>query len=70
MFNDDVQMGFFDVYDQYLLNILYDPRIIAGMTRDEVNAILPDVLSSTREWVHDINPRQRAESDDQSVNRN
>jgi len=27
MFNDDVQMGFFDVYDQYLLNILYDPRI-------------------------------------------
>ena len=24
MFNDDVQMGFFDLYDQYLLNILYD----------------------------------------------
>ena len=24
MFNDDVQMGFFDIYDQYLLNILYD----------------------------------------------
>ena len=23
MFNDDVQMGFFDTYDQYLLNILY-----------------------------------------------
>ena len=21
MFNDDVQMGFFDVYDQYLLNM-------------------------------------------------
>ena len=33
MFNDDVQMGFFDVYDQYLLNILYDPRIRPGMTR-------------------------------------
>ena len=31
MFNDDVQMGFFDVYDQYLLNILYDPRIRPGM---------------------------------------
>lgn len=27
MFNDDVQMGFFDVYDQYLLNILYHPAI-------------------------------------------
>ena len=38
MFNDDVQMGFFDVYDQYLLNILYDPRISAGMTKDEVDA--------------------------------
>ena len=34
MFNDEVQKGFFDVYDQYLLNILYDPRIRAGMTSD------------------------------------
>jgi hypothetical protein len=31
MFNDDVQMGFFDLYDQYLLNILYDPRVRPGM---------------------------------------
>ena len=30
MFNDDVQMGFFDVYDEYLLNILYDPRVRPG----------------------------------------
>ena len=70
MFNDDVQMGFFDVYDQYLLNILYDPRIEAGMTRDEVEAVLPDVLSSTREWVHDINPPKRADSDDRATNPN
>jgi hypothetical protein len=70
MFNDDVQMGFFDVYDQYLLNILYDPRITAGMTRDEVDAVLPDVLSSTREWVHDINPPKRADSGDRATNRN
>lgn len=70
MFNDDVQMGFFDVYDQYLLNILYDPRISAGMTRDEVDAVLPDVLSSARIWVHDINPAQRAESEDRPVSRN
>ena len=27
MFNDDVQMGFFGVYDQYILNILYHPRV-------------------------------------------
>ena len=70
MFNDDVQMGFFDVYDQYLLNILYDPRVTAGMTRDEVDAVLPDILSSARTWVRDVNPRQRAESDDRPVSRN
>ena len=33
MFNDNVQMGFFDVYDQYLLNMLYHPRIRPGMNR-------------------------------------
>ena len=38
MFNDDVQMGFFDVYDQYLLNILYDPRIHAGHDQEDVEA--------------------------------
>ena len=62
-------MGFFDVYDQYLLNILYDPRINAGMTREEVDAVLPDVLSSARAWVHDVNPPQRAESEARSINR-
>jgi hypothetical protein len=70
MFNDDVQMGFFDVYDQYLLNILYDPRIRPGMTKDEADAVLPDILSSARTWVHDINPPRRAESEDRPINRN
>jgi hypothetical protein len=51
MFNDDVQMGFFGVYDQYILNILYDPRIRPGMTRAEVQALLPAVLPTAREWV-------------------
>jgi hypothetical protein len=70
MFNDDVQMGFFDVYDQYLLNILYDPRISAGMTRAQVDAILPDILASARAWVNEVNPPQRAESGDGATNRN
>ena len=48
MFNDDVQMGFFDVYDQYLLNILYDPRVRPGMTKGEVEALLPEVLPQVR----------------------
>jgi hypothetical protein len=61
MFNDDVQMGFFDVYDQYLLNILYDPRIRPGMTKDEVSALLPEVLSSARTWVTPPTPPRQAD---------
>jgi hypothetical protein len=55
MFNDGVQMGFFDVYDQYILNILYDPRIKAGMTVQEVKAVLPQVLADVRMWVAKVN---------------
>jgi hypothetical protein len=61
MFNDDVQKGFFDVYDQYLLNILYDPRVRPGMTKDELNALLPDILSTARAWVTHANPPRRAD---------
>ncbi|UZE48618.1 DUF2927 domain-containing protein [Rhodopseudomonas sp. P2A-2r] len=55
MFNDSVQMGYFDVYDQYILNILYDPRIRAGMTVQEVNAVIPQVLADVRNWVTKVN---------------
>ncbi|HET9816188.1 MAG TPA: DUF2927 domain-containing protein, partial [Xanthobacteraceae bacterium] len=55
MFNDDVQMGFFDVYDQYILNILYDPRIRPGMTRDQVRALLPQILPTVRTWIAKVN---------------
>ena len=55
MFNDDVQMGFFDLYDQYLVNILYDPRIKPGMTKSEVNDLLPDVLPAVRAWASKAN---------------
>ncbi len=55
MFNDNVSMGFFDVYDQYIMNILYDPRIKAGMTVAEVKSILPDVLADVRVWVKKVN---------------
>lgn len=55
MFNDSVQMGFFGVYDQYIMNILYDPRIRAGMTVQEVNAVLPQVLADVRMWVARVN---------------
>jgi hypothetical protein len=55
MFNDKVSMGFFDVYDQYLLNLLYDPRIRPGMTVDEVKTVLPAVLADVRAWVRKVN---------------
>jgi len=55
MFNDSVQMGYFDVYDQYIMNILYDPRIRAGMTVAEVRAVLPAVLVDVRAWVAKVN---------------
>jgi len=51
MFNDEVSKGFFGTYDQYLMNILYDPRIRPGMTRDEARAVLPAVLPDVRAFV-------------------
>jgi hypothetical protein len=35
--------------------VLYDPRIKAGMTVAEVNAVLPEVLPDVRAWVRKIN---------------
>jgi Protein of unknown function (DUF2927) len=58
MFNDQVSMGFFDIYDQYLLNILYDPRIKTGMTVEDVKAVLPEVLADVRAWVRKVNDLQ------------
>jgi DUF2927 family protein len=61
MFNDDVQMGFFDLYDQYLLNILYDPRIRPGMTRAEVNGLMPELLATARSFVQAGKPQAHPE---------
>src|SRR3954454_3494168 len=55
MFNDNVSMGFFDVYDQYILNVLYDPRIKPGMSVAEVKGLLPEVLADVRVWVRKVN---------------
>jgi DUF2927 family protein len=70
MFNDDVQMGFFDVYDQYLLNILYDPRIRPGMTKEQVDAVLPEVLATARAWVRDVNLPRHANAGNRPVKSN
>jgi hypothetical protein len=51
MFNDQVHMGFFDIYDQYILNIVYDPRIRPGMDVNTVRALMPQILPDVRSWV-------------------
>jgi hypothetical protein len=51
MFNDNVQMGFFDLYDQYLLNLLYHPRMRPGMNRDEARAVVDEILPQVRAFV-------------------
>jgi len=51
MFNDDVSLGFFGIYDQLLMNILYDPRVRPGMTRAEVQGLLPSILPDVRAFV-------------------
>ena len=66
MFNDNVQMGFFDVYDQYLLNILYDPRVRPGMSKGDLDKLLPEVLPTVRAWVADGNSRGVAATNPQT----
>lgn len=55
MFNDEVQMGFFDIFDQYIVNLLYDPRIRAGMSKDQVKQLLPKIMPDVRAWVSKVN---------------
>jgi hypothetical protein len=55
MFNDAVHMGFFDVYDQYILNILYHPKVRPGMTRAQVRALLPEIMPEVRAFVAKVN---------------
>jgi len=55
MFNDDVSLGYFGIYDQLLLNTLYDPRLRPGMTRAEVKQILPSIIPDVRAFVARIN---------------
>jgi hypothetical protein len=63
MFNDQVRMGFFDVYDQILLNVLYDPRIRPGMSRQEAGAIVPVILPDVRSFVTRVNRLEPARED-------
>ncbi|MBZ8133499.1 DUF2927 domain-containing protein [Afifella sp. IM 167] len=51
VFNDTTRFTTFTRHDRMILNMLYDPRIRAGMNRREVERVLPAVLRDVRRRV-------------------
>jgi hypothetical protein len=51
VFNDSSQHTRFMLHDRYVLNMLYHPRIQAGMTREQVDRVLRFVLADVRGYV-------------------
>ena len=48
IFNDRNSIADFTMFDDYILNMLYDPRVKAGMNRKAVKQVLPVVLQDVR----------------------
>ena len=48
IFNDRATTDQFTPFDRYILNMLYDPRVQPGMTRQQVMKVLPDVLKDVK----------------------
>lgn len=48
VFNDRSEHSGFTVYDQAILNVLYDPRVRHGMSERQVRKLLPDVIATVR----------------------
>ncbi|MEJ1157714.1 DUF2927 domain-containing protein [Prosthecomicrobium sp. N25] len=48
IFNDYSPVDRFTVFDWYIVNMLYDPRIRPGMTRRQAEAVLPEVIRDVR----------------------
>jgi DUF2927 family protein len=46
--NQNREVGYLSVYDRIMLNILYDPRIPPGTTKDEARAALPRVIDDMK----------------------
>ncbi len=51
VFNDTSKHARFTKHDQYILNMLYDDRIKAGMNQREVGEVLPAVIRDARRRV-------------------
>lgn len=54
-FNDRNELAGFPLFDQFILNMLYHPRVRPGMTREQVLPVLTDVI-------RDIRPRLEREA--------
>jgi hypothetical protein len=37
------------------MNLLYDPRIRAGMSKEQVKELLPKILPDVRAWIAKVN---------------
>ncbi|MEM1383731.1 MAG: DUF2927 domain-containing protein [Pseudomonadota bacterium] len=48
VFNDDQEFAFLTEHDEYLLRILYDPRLGPGVGREDAMAIVPDIIEELR----------------------
>ncbi|MCF3932201.1 DUF2927 domain-containing protein [Acuticoccus sp. M5D2P5] len=51
IFNDDSDLNVFALFDWFILNMLYDRRIEAGMTEAEARPLLPEVITHVRSIV-------------------
>jgi hypothetical protein len=48
VFNDSSRHNRFTVFDQLILNMLYDPRITPGMSPSEAEKVLPSIVRQVR----------------------
>jgi hypothetical protein len=51
VFNDNSQHFSFTKHDRYILNMLYNPKIKAGMREEDVQSVLPAVIRDARRQV-------------------
>ena len=52
LFNDDQEFAHLTKHDEYLLRALYDPRLEAGMTEEDVTPLLPAIIDDLRPKGH------------------
>lgn len=57
-FNDSNDFDGFPLFDQLLLNMIYDKRIRPGMSEEQVRAVLPAIIATIRPRVEDAARRR------------